>query len=284
MQTREIPAGEFTFTVREEGPPDGPLVLFLHGFPQSSHEWRHQLAAVGAAGYHAVAPDLRGYSPGARPTGVERYRANELVGDVVGIADALGADRFHLVGHDWGAALAWQVAGRQPARLASLTAVSVPHPVAMSAAMAGDEEQRAKSAYIKLFRLEGKAEDVLLADGGRRLVGMLRGYDFEPAEIEEYVGRLRDRATLTAALNYYRAFGRADVEAMGPVTTPTLYVWSTGDQALGRTAAEETGQHVSGPYRFEVLEGVSHWVPEQAAERVSELVLAHVRANDVPVG
>ncbi|GAC1329573.1 MAG: alpha/beta hydrolase [Mycobacteriales bacterium] len=280
MAMLEIPAGEFTFTARESGPGTGPLVLLLHGFPQSSHEWRHQLAALGAAGYHAVAPDLRGYSPGARPEGVEKYRAAELVADVVGMADALCAKRFHLVGHDWGAAVAWQVAGREGDRLASLTAVSVPHPVAMTAAMGSDEEQRAKSSYIKLFRVEGKAEDLLLEDDARRLVGMLRGYDFAPAEIEEYVGRLRDRATLTAALNYYRAFGRADVESMGPVRTPTLYVWGSADQALGRSAAEATGRHVQGPYRFEALEGISHWVPEEAAGRLTELVLAHVGAND----
>jgi len=282
MQMLEIPAGGFTFTAREAGPADGVLMLFLHGFPQSSYEWRHQLAAFGEAGYHAVAPDLRGYSPGARPDGVEHYRAAALVGDVVAMADALGAERFHLVGHDWGAAVAWHTAGRRPERLASLTAVSVPHPAAMSAAMATDEEQRAKSAYIKLFRLEGKAEDVLLEDDARRLRGMLRGYDFGAADIEEYVGRLRDRATLTAALNYYRAMSRADVEAMEPVTTPALHVWGTADQALGRTGAEATAEHVQGPYRFEALDGVSHWVPEEAAERLSQLVLDHVRANDVP--
>jgi pimeloyl-ACP methyl ester carboxylesterase len=113
----QIPVGEDVFDASVAGPEDGEVVLLLHGFPQTSWSWRHQLQALGDAGYRAVAPDQRGYSPGARPEEVERYAIPALVGDVIAIADELGAHRFHLVGHDWGAAVAWQVAGRHPDRL-----------------------------------------------------------------------------------------------------------------------------------------------------------------------
>jgi pimeloyl-ACP methyl ester carboxylesterase len=130
MATVRIPVGEDTFDARVAGPEDGELVLLLHGFPQTSYSWRSQLEALGAAGYRAVAPDQRGYSAGARPAEVERYAIPALVGDVIAIADELGGHRFHLVGHDWGAAVAWQVAGRHQDRLRSLTVLSVPHPSA----------------------------------------------------------------------------------------------------------------------------------------------------------
>src|SRR5688572_5632939 len=121
MTTIQLAVGDETFDARVAGPEDGDVVLHLHGFPQTSWSWRAQLDALGAAGYRAVAPDQRGYSAGARPADVERYAIPNLVADVLGIADALGAERFHLVGHDWGAAVAWQVAGRHQARLRSLT-------------------------------------------------------------------------------------------------------------------------------------------------------------------
>ncbi|MGH9182018.1 MAG: alpha/beta fold hydrolase, partial [Acidimicrobiales bacterium] len=137
--------GELVFDALAAGPDDGPLVLLLHGFPQSSGEWRSQLAALAGQGYRAVAPDQRGYSPGARPDGVDAYRMPLLVGDVLAMADELGAGRFHLVGHDWGAAVAWYTAAAHPDRLLSLTAVSVPHPMAFAKALAspsGDQAER----------------------------------------------------------------------------------------------------------------------------------------------
>ena len=120
----ELAVGDLVFDARAEGPADGELVLLLHGFPQTSLSWRHQLGALAAAGYRAVAPDQRGYSPGARPADVAEYRIERLVGDVLGFADALGVERFHLVGHDWGGAVAWQVAGRHPERLRTVTSLS----------------------------------------------------------------------------------------------------------------------------------------------------------------
>src|SRR5205085_2879837 len=165
----EIPVGEFVFDARAAGPADGELVLLLHGFPQSSWEWRLQLSALGDAGYRAVAPDQRGYSRRARPEGVEHYQVDHLIADVLAIADWLGGHRFHLVGHDWGAAVAWGVAGTHPEHLRTVTIVSVPHPKAFAGALSGSKEQQDRSSYITLFREEGKAEEVLGEDDFARL-------------------------------------------------------------------------------------------------------------------
>jgi pimeloyl-ACP methyl ester carboxylesterase len=275
----QIEASGFVFDALVAGPEDGDPVLLLHGFPQSSHEWRAQLEALARAGHRAVAPDLRGYSPGARPEGVAAYRIDLLVGDVVAIADAIGAPAFHLVGHDWGAAIAWLAAVLHPERLRSLTAVSVPHPAAFAFALATDPEQRRMSGYVDFFRLEGVAEQALLADGARALRAAY-GSGAAAEAADSYVALLSEPGALTAALSYYRANDFAAGTALPPVRVPTLYVWSTADSALGRTGAEATQRFVDAPYRFEVLEGVSHWVPEDAADALSALVLEHVAANE----
>ena len=271
----EVPVGEFVFDARAAGPADGELVLLLHGFPQTSWEWRSQLQTLGDAGYRAVAPDQRGYSPRARPQGVEHYEVQHLVADVLAIADWLGGHQFHLVGHDWGAAVAWAVGGLHQERLRTLNIVSVPHPKAFATALSDSEDQRDKSSYIQLFRQEGKAEEVLGEDDFLRLRMMLNTAGSE-ADTEEYLRVLGQPGALTAALNWYRAMKPGLVGDIGPITMPTMFVWSTNDIALGREGAEATGQHVEGPYRFEVLEGVSHWIPEQAAGDLNRLLLDHL--------
>ena len=276
--TTQIEASGFVFESRRAGPAGGTPVLLLHGFPQSSLEWEAQLAALGDAGYHAVAPDLRGYSPGARPLEVDAYRLDALTADVYAIADALGFERFHVVGHDWGAAIAWNVAMVDPARIISLTAVSVPHPVAYAIALANDPDQQQKSQYIQFFRQPGVAEQVLLANDAALLRGIY-GSGPASAHADSYVALLSEPGALTAALNYYRALGIAGAGG-SPVAVPTLYVWSTGDTALGRHGAELTADYVTGPYRFVVLDGVSHWVPEDAAAELSGLLLEHLAAFD----
>ncbi len=203
LETVAIDANGLTFTARAAGPPDGRPVLLLHGFPQTSLCFAHEVAALGAAGYRAVAPDQRGYSAGARPAEVGAYTADHLVSDVASIADALGMGAFDLVGHDWGGMVAWLTAAAHPRRV----------------------------------------------------------------------------RTLTSALHWYRA---NHLEAPGPVVTigmPTLYVWSTGDAALGREAAEATAGCVDGPYRFEVLEGISHWVPDEAPAQLHDLLTEHLAAH-----
>ena len=272
-----IAVGDLTFDARIDGPEGGTGVLLLHGFPQTSLAWSAALPALAAAGYRACAFDQRGYSPDARPAEVEAYRTSELVGDVLGVADALGFDRFHLVGHDWGGAVAWQVAGRHADRVLTLTAVSTPHPAAFRAALAGElgGDQAQRSGYIEMFRAPD-AQDQFLANDAQGL-RMLFGVSGMPeGGGDAYIEALGTPEALGAALNWYRAADLTLVEGLGPITMPTMYVWSTEDPALGREAAEATGAHVAGPYRFEVLEGVGHWVPEAAPDRLNALLLDHL--------
>jgi pimeloyl-ACP methyl ester carboxylesterase len=277
MDVTELVVGPHTFDALVDGPDGGELVLLLHGFPQTSAAWRDQIAALAAAGYRAIAPDQRGYSRRARPGELAAYAMPELVADVVGFADALGAERFHLVGHDWGGAVAWQVAGRHPERLHTLAVVSTPHPEAMRRAFRGDlgGDQADRSGYMTFFR-EPDSQDRLLENdaAGFRLIfaasGMPEGRE------QPYIEALGTPEALGAALNWYRAASVADAEGLGPIITPTLYVWSTNDLALGAEAAEATGQCVEGPYRFAVIEGVSHWIAEQAPDRLNRLLLDHI--------
>ena len=278
MDEIEIPAGEYTFRALAAGPDGGELVLLLHGFPQTSRSWRHQLAALGEAGYRAVAFDQRGYSPGARPDDVALYETSHLVADVLAVADWLGGHTFHLVGHDWGGGIAWQVAGRYPQRLRTLTVLSTPHPLALTKAMRGDggSDQAQRSSYMEFFRSEG-SEDQMLADdaAGLRNIYLLSGMAAEDAE-ENLAFFQGDPGALKGGLNWYRAASLTLIEGLQPIDTPTLYIWSTEDGALGRDAAEATAAQVTGPYRFEVLDGVNHWVAEQVPDRVNQLLLEHL--------
>lgn len=275
----ELTVGPLTFDAVVDGPEAGEPVLLLHGFPESSWSWRFVQPALAEAGYRVVAPDLRGYSPRARPADPADYTIERLVGDVTDLADALGWDTFHLVGHDWGGAVAWQAAGRKPERLRTLSVVSTPHPAALQAAKdagrtADGEDQAEKSAYMHLFREPG-SEQLFLADdcAGFRLA--LTGAGLDAESTEHYVAALGTPEAMNGPLNWYRGADPADGRTLGPITTPTLYVWSDGDVVLGRVAAEGTAAQVEGPYRFVALEGVSHWIPEQAPDDLVGHLLTH---------
>jgi pimeloyl-ACP methyl ester carboxylesterase len=229
-----------------------------------------QLEALAQAGYRAVAFDQRGYSPRARPQGVEDYDIGHLVHDVLTVA---GEGRFHVVGHDFGAVVAWHLAAKHPARVRSLTALSVPHPVAFATALASPAcDQRDRSSYISFFRQVDVAEELLLAGG---LATLLRASGY-PGDVDERVRAMSEPGALTGALNWYRAVGISLVAGVGTITVPTLFVWSTNDVALGREGAESTAGYVDAPYRFEVLEGMSHWIPEEVPGTLTGLLLEHL--------
>ena len=275
--TLRIAANGWHFDALAEGDPAADLVLLLHGFPQTAHSWRRASTALARAGYRAVAPHLRGVSPGARPADRDAYATAPLVSDVVEIADALGAPRFHLVGHDWGGALAWQVAARHPDRVRSLCVASTPHPLAFRRAIDDPTtDQAQRSGYMAVFRTEGAGEDMWLGRGTAGLREIYAAAGLSEEEAAPCVAAFSERATLTAFLNWYRAGDPADPNA-APVRVPTLYVWSTGDPALGREAAEGTRDFVSGAYRFEILDGVDHWIPEHAPDRLAAWMLEHLR-------
>ena len=283
----EIEAAGLTFTGRACGPQQGRRVLLLHGFPQTSWAWRDELWALGEAGYRAVAPDLRGYCPGARPPDEIDYATERLLADVWDLADSMEMARFDLVGHDWGGLLAWLAASRRPERVRSLAVVSTPHPLALQQVLrgsgdgSGDADQAARASATHAFRDADVPERLLLGEdgSGSGLAKVLAASGLDESDAGVYVQVLTERGAMTAALNWYRAMERSALFGLKPITVPTLYVWSSDDTGVGRAAAEATGACVVGRYTFEVLEGVSHWIPETAPERLSELLLRHLAST-----
>ena len=271
-----LKANGLRFRYLGAGPDGAPLYLLLHGFPEGAESWLPQLEAfAGDTRYRAVAPDLRGYGGTDAPEGVEHYRMTHLVADVDAVATALGAQRFHLAGHDWGAAIGWAFAIGMPDRLWSYAALSVPHPAPFFAAMAEDEEQRRKSWYIGFFRDGRRAEEALTRDGMKPLRDIYDG-KLPPEVVDRYVQGFGRPGRLTAALNYYRA--AAELRAPDRdlrVRVPTLMVWGDQDVAIGRKAVEETKPQVEAPYRLAVLEGAGHWLQHEKPAEISRLLVEH---------
>jgi pimeloyl-ACP methyl ester carboxylesterase len=272
-------ADGLVFTCRSAGPEDGWPVLLLHGFPQTSRCWSAQLEVLGKVGYRAVAFDQRGYSPGARPDDVTAYKPAALVGDVLAVADACGFDRFDLVGHDFGGMVAWMVAGHHAERVRTLTVASTPHPAAFKASYQGSSDQNERSGYMRTFREaeRGEVESQLLADDAAGLRSVYAG--LEPEAVEDYVTVLSQPGAMVAAIDWYRSMSGAASAATPPASMPTLYVWSDQDPSLGRDAAEATATLVTGPYRFEVLQGVGHWIPELAADAFNRFLLEQLASE-----
>ena len=273
-----------TFDALAAGKPGAPLVLLLHGFAESVHCWRAQVKALGDMGYRAVAPSQRGYSPGARPDtrDTANYHIDRLMDDAMAIAAAsgYGDQRFHLVGHDWGGSIAWALADRYSARVASLTVLSRPHPNAFNRALQmPDGDQKHRSRHHTAF-LEPDAAEIVLADDAKWLRDRLAAAGVPADAIEAHLSVLGNRDAMEAALAWYRARG-AIRGPLGPTRVPTLYIWGDADDTVGRVAAEGTVDFIAAPYRFEVLPGVGHFAADQAPDRVNELLLPHVAGYPV---
>ncbi len=264
----DITLGDLTFAVQDEG--DGPAVVLLHGFPDSHALWRHQVPALVGAGYRVIVPDLRGFGESSRPTGVESYGILDIVGDVLGILDAQGVQRAHVVGHDWGAALAWAMAAFIPDRVDHLAALSVGHP---SAFRDVGDVQRQKSWYMLFFQFEDIAEQWLSADD----FANFRAWSSHP-DIDKVVADLSRPGALTAALNWYRAnlHPRTWIEpplVFPQVQAPSMGVWSSGDFALEEAGMTGSQRYVDGSWRYERIEGAGHWMQLEAADQVSALLV-----------
>jgi len=289
-QRTRINVGEVSLAITEQG--DGDLVVLLHGFPEHAISWRHQLPALAEAGFRAVAPDLRGFGDSDRPVGVHEYSFPKLVGDVTGLVRALGADRAHVVGHDWGGGLAWGVAALAPDVVHSLTILNCPHLTALHEERLENPEQQRMSWYQLLFQFEGVAEQWLADDDFRNLrrwgFGTAAPGAFSEEDIAALLAPLRVEGALTAGLNYYRAnlppaawLGPA--RDIPPVTAPTLIIWGEEDVYLGVGSLERSIPKVAGPVQVERLAGVSHWVQQEVPDVVNKHLVAFLTVHRATV-
>lgn len=268
-----------TFAVGDDGPIDGEPVVLVHGFPDTRRAWREVTPLLARAGLRVLTPDKRGDTRSCCPDRSGDYGIDRAAGDVVALAGEAGVERLHLVGHDWGGAVAWQLAADRPDLVASLTVLSTPHPRAMVEAL-GRSTQLLKSSYFLFLQLPAMPEAVLRARGFAVLAKGLRDSGMPADDVAEVVDRLGDPALLRGALGWYRA-ARARRPSTGPVSVPTTYVWGDGDVALGHAAAVRTARHVVGPYRFVPLGGASHWLPHTMPEVIAELAVERIRSAPV---
>lgn len=279
MQTRFVEANGFRFAVDEAGQGDH-LALCLHGFPESRFSWRFQLPLLAEMGYRAWAPDLRGYGETTpKPQAVKDYLIDRLMEDVGALIDASGAKTVTLLGHDWGAGLAWTFAANRVRPLERLVIMNVPHPAVMSARLETNKAQRKKSWYMAFFQLPGVPELMLTANDGR---AVRRAFfdmavdktNFTPDVLDRYARDARRRGAIRGMVNWYRAAFRLRGKLAGPwdvIETPTLIVWGEEDSALGVELLEGTDEYVR-DLTIRRLPGVSHWVQQEAPQKVNPIL------------
>jgi pimeloyl-ACP methyl ester carboxylesterase len=266
-----------TFDVRDGGPADGETVVLLHGFPQDNTAWSAIEPILHEAGYRTLAPDQRGYSPGARPAGRKAYTQERIADDVVAMLDAAGVERAHVVGHDWGGSVVWVLAGRDDGRVLSCTALSTPHPAALLQAMR-TSSQGLRSWYMAFFQLPWLPEQLI----SRVLVPQLVHDGLPRPYAEHDAQRMAEPGALTGALNWYRAMPYGLRGSIHRSRVPSLYVWGAKDTFLGRKAAELTERYVAAPYTFTELPDAGHWLPETHPTQVATLILDHLRSTPPP--
>jgi len=247
----------------------GRPVLLLHGWPDSGRLWRHQVPPLAAAGFQVVVPDLRGYGRSGKPEAVEAYSLPAVARDVLAVMADMKIARAHLVGHDWGAALAWWLASLAPGSVDHLVVLSVGHPVTIRRTL----QQREKSWYMLLFQFPGVAERWLTEDNWANFRSWARHPD-----ADEVIAELESAGTLTPGLNWYRAnvpprFWVDPPPQLAPVQASTMGIWSTGDPALTEIQMTDSAQNVAGPWRYERLDGPGHWMQLDAPDQVNRLLI-----------
>ena len=279
----KIEANGFEFRARIANNRNNSLeqetVIFLHGFPTTSAMWEPIISPIASAGYRVVAFDQRGYSPGARPLDSSAYQVPELVSDVIAVADAIGADRFHLIGHDWGSAVGWATVMEYPERILSWTGISIAHPAAFSAALVSDPDQQSRSSYFLLFTMPWVPETLFTFNNLSVLTSIFA--DMRPSQKEEYRAVFSEPGALTATLNWYRQMGASldsGSESDPYIDVPTLFVWGNNDPSAGRAAVEGQEKYMHGPYvKLELAGG--HWLITSHSNAILKSLLEHLDSN-----
>lgn len=269
MTIHSITLGDYRFEVTEEG--SGEPLLMLHGFPDSAHLWRHQIPPLVSAGYRVIAPDQRGFGGSDKPQEVEAYALTEVLGDAIALLDHFDIERARVVSHDWGAAVGWALAAFHPQRVVSHAALSVGHLTSLwNAGLA----QRRLAWYMLLFMRRGEAEEILMREDW----AFFRDLWQHHPEMDTWLGDLSRPGALTAALNWYRA--NVDIDTWTPegwvmprVTVPTMGIWSSGDLYLTEAQMVGSGDFVDSAWRYERLEGATHWLMLDRPDAVTSLLL-----------
>ncbi len=275
MNRIQIKARGLTFDALSAGPKEGPLILLLHGLPRTSWEWHHQLPILGEAGFRVVAPDLRGYCPGARPDSVKAYVIDEYVQDILAIADELGCKNrpFHLMATSIGASIAWWLAGNYPQRVDLLACINVPHHMALFEVMktkAADKLRKGFS-YFSNFRKEGM--EMINFEAIIKRTGL-------PAkETNPYREALNSKEALRAIFHWYRAMPLWSSQPLKPVIMPTLYIWPRNVSNVTQEAAKANANYVKGPYQFEILESALNFALQMEPKKITRLLLEHLEEH-----
>lgn len=275
MQIRKINIGKFEFDCRVSGNEQNELIILLHGFPETSFMWIDLMGKLSSIGFYCVAPDMRGYSKNACPKGVKHYKVQKLTSDILNIADAIDKDKFHLIGHDWGAGIGWNIVYNNPKRVISWTALSIPHSRAFSKALKMNKEQKRKSRYIGLFLLPIIPEIIIRWNDFKIFRKLWKNSSTE--ELENYLTVFKRKQSLTAALNYYRAnIGRGKGrQPIGDIETPTLFIWGNKDIGVGAFAVKSNEKYMRGEYTFKELDG-GHWLIQTNYSEVEDAIIEHV--------
>lgn len=275
VKIEEISANRMTFTCRTCGMDNtGDPVILMHGFPETSHMWQELMVLLASNGYRCLAPDLCGYSPGARPKDIKSYGIDKIASDIIALADSVGFEKFQLIGHDWGAGCGWTVVELAPHLVNSWSALSVPHMQAWDVARKTDKDQKMKGLYMKLFQLPIFPElvfGVILRIKG--LPNKLYKYS-SPREVKDYIRVLKTKDAREAAFNWYRANSRLLV-SYGHVSIPTLHIWGNEDIAFARSGIEATKNYMKGDYELLELKA-GHTLIQEKFQEVSTAILGHL--------
>ena len=282
IKSKKIKIDQLEFDCIVSGNESDELVILLHGFPESSYVFRNMIEDLASLGYYCIAPNMRGYSSNARPKGRKNYSIKYLVNDVLEIAKSANKKQFHLVGHDWGSAIGWQVVHDHPELITSWTGISVPHPQSFFEAILNDPDQKKRSKYINLFQLPFLPE-YKMKSKDFKLLRKLWSKQSED-EIENYLSILKEPGALTAILNYYRAgyktIKRAGSEqVLGDINVPTLFIWGNKDIAVGPVSVEGSHKYMKGDYTFLELDG-GHWLIQTHYLKVKEAIVGQLKKEN----
>nr|WP_299345177.1 alpha/beta hydrolase [Allomuricauda sp.] len=278
---KKIKVDNFVFDCRIDGKEEDELVIFLHGWPETSYMWKKLMSSLSKKGFYCVAPNLRGYSKEACPKEIEQYSLDKLAKDVVGIFKSLNKQNFHLVGHDWGALIGWKLSHDHQDKILSWTGISVPHPQSFGKAMVMDEEQIKMSQYVKNFQIPNLPEEQIRKDDFKTLRKLWEHCPDD--QIEDYLKVFSEPNQLTATLNYYRSNYKllksaVQTEILGDIHVPTLFIWGNKDIAIGSSSVSEHHQYMKNEYEFLELDS-GHWLIQTKYQELKKAITNHITRN-----